>query len=94
MDVTHIEYRAVIKFLVMEGLNATEIQERMAKVYKEQSPKYSTVAKWAVEFKRERTSLEDDSRFGGPSDVTSPVIIERVEDLVIADQQVKAKGGL
>ena len=39
------EFRAVIKFLTKEGAKAKEIHRRMADVYGDSSPKYSTVAK-------------------------------------------------
>ena len=46
------KYRAVIKFLTKEGAKAKEIHRRMADVYGDSNPKYSTVAKWSAEFKR------------------------------------------
>ena len=65
----------------MEGANANEIHRRMADVYDDSSPKYSTVAKWSAESKCGRNSLEDDPRPGRPADVISQEIIERVESL-------------
>ena len=91
MDSSLIEYRAVIKFLVKEGSSAREITDRLAKVYQQDAPKYSTVAKWAAEFKRGRQSLEDDPRSGRPLEVTTPEVIRRVEDLVMADRRLKVK---
>jgi len=35
-----IEYRAVIKFFVLEGLSATEIYTKMVKVLKESAPSF------------------------------------------------------
>ena len=52
MESQNIEFRAVIKFLTKEGAKAKEIHRRMADVYSDSSPKYSTVAKWSAEFKR------------------------------------------
>ena len=52
MESQNIEFRAVIKFLTKEGAKAIEIHWRMADVYGDSSPKYSTVAKWSAEFKR------------------------------------------
>jgi histone-lysine N-methyltransferase SETMAR len=60
MDKT--EYRAVIKFFVKEGLTPKEIHSKLIKVYGNSSPSFSTIKKWAAEFKRGRTSLEDDPR--------------------------------
>ena len=60
MESQNTEFIAVIKFLTKEGAKAKEIHWRMADVYGDSSPKYSTVAKWSAEFKRGRDSLEDD----------------------------------
>ena len=46
------EYRAVIKFFVLEGLSATEIHTKMVKVLKESAPSFPTVHRWVLEFKR------------------------------------------
>ena len=67
MESQNIEFRAVIKFLTKEGAKTKEIHWRMADVYGDSSPKYSTVAKWSAEFKHGRDSLEDDPRPGRPS---------------------------
>jgi hypothetical protein len=55
-----IEYRAVIKFFVKEGLMPNKIYSKFIKVYGDSSS-FSTI-KWAAEFKRGHTSLEDDPR--------------------------------
>ena len=41
----NIEFREVIKFLTKKGAYAKEIHRRMAGVYGDNSPKYSTVVK-------------------------------------------------
>ena len=61
-----IEYRAVIKFFVKEGLTPNEIHLKFIKVYGGSSPSFSIIKKWAAEFKRGRTGLEDDPREGRP----------------------------
>jgi histone-lysine N-methyltransferase SETMAR len=60
MDKT--EYRAVIKFFVKEGLTPNEMHFKFIKVYGDSSPSFSTIKKWAAEFKRGPTSLENDPR--------------------------------
>ena len=77
------ELRAVIKFLTKEGANAKEIHRRMADVYGDSSPQYLTVAKWSSEFKRGRSSLEDDPR------MINQEMIDRVERLVLNDRRIK-----
>jgi histone-lysine N-methyltransferase SETMAR len=80
MDKT--ECRAVIKFSVKEGLMPNEIHSKFIKVCGNSSPSFSTIKKWAAEFKRGRTSLEDDPRKGCPKSATAPEIIEQVHDMV------------
>jgi len=45
-----IEYRAVIKLFVKEGLTPNEIHSKFIKVYGDSSPLFSTIEKWAAEF--------------------------------------------
>ena len=89
MESRNTEFRAVIKFLTKEGAKAKEIHRRMADVYGDSSPKYSTVAKWSAECKRGRDSLEDDPRPGRPADVISQEMIYRVERLVLNNRRIK-----
>ena len=49
MESQNIEFRAVMKFLTKEGAKAKEIHWRMADVYGDSSPRYSTVAKWEIQ---------------------------------------------
>ena len=67
-----IEYRAVIKFFVMESLAPNEIHSQFIKFYGYSSPSFSTIKKWAAEFKRGRASPEDDPREGRPKSATTP----------------------
>jgi histone-lysine N-methyltransferase SETMAR len=78
-----IEYRAVIKFFVKEGLTPNEIHSKFIKVYGHSSLSFSTFKKWAAEFKRGRTSLEDDPREGRRKSATTPEIIEQVHDMLL-----------
>jgi hypothetical protein len=60
LKIDKTEYRAVIKLFVKEGLTPNEIHSKFIKVYGDSSPSFLTIKKWAAEFKRGRTSLEDD----------------------------------
>jgi histone-lysine N-methyltransferase SETMAR len=89
MDKT--EYRAVIKFFVKEGLTPNEIYSKLIKVYGASSPSFSTIKKWAAEFKHGRTTLEDDPRKGRAKSATTPEIIEQVHDMVLDDRRMKVR---
>jgi histone-lysine N-methyltransferase SETMAR len=86
-----IEYRAVIKFFVKEGLTPNEIHSKFIKVYRDSSPSFSTIKKWAAEFKHGCTSLEDDPREGHPKSATPSEIIEQVHDMVLDDRWMKVR---
>ncbi len=60
-DMSNIEYRTIIKFFTLKGLNATEITEELKEVYDESAPAYSTVAKWVAEFKDDPTRDFEDA---------------------------------
>jgi len=84
-----IEYRAVIKFFVKEGLTPNKIHSKFINVYGDSSPSFSAIMKWAAEFKRGRTSLEVDPREGRPKSATTPEIIEQVHDMILDDRRIK-----
>jgi histone-lysine N-methyltransferase SETMAR len=86
-----IEYRAVTKFFVKEGLTLNKIHSKFIKVYGDSSLSFSTIKKWAAEFKRGRTSLENDPREGRPKSATTPEIIEQVHDIVLDDRRMKVR---
>ena len=46
---------------------------------------------WVGEIKCGRTSLEDDTRSGRPSDATDEEMCNKVRDLVYSDRQVKVE---
>jgi histone-lysine N-methyltransferase SETMAR len=84
-----IEYCAVIKFFVKEGLMPNKIYSKFIKVYGDSSPLFSTIKKWAAEFKRGHTSLEDDPREGRLKSATTLEIIGQVHDMVLDDRRMK-----
>jgi hypothetical protein len=86
-----IEYRVVIKFCVKEELMPNEIHSKFIKVYEDSSPLFSTIKKWAAEFKCGHTSLEDDPCEGRPKSATPPQIIEKVHGMVLDDWQIKVR---
>jgi len=86
-----IEYCAVIKFFVKEGLTPKEIHLKFIKVYGYSSLSFSTTKKWIAKFKHGRTILEDDPHEGRPKSATTPEIIEQMDDMVLVDQRMKVR---
>jgi histone-lysine N-methyltransferase SETMAR len=87
----NLKFRAVIEFLVLEGIQPSEIHERMQNAYTTSTPSYSTVKKWAAEFKRGRHSLEDDLCQGRPIQVVTPNICRLVEEKVLNNRRIKVR---
>ena len=84
-----IEHRPVKNGFVKEGLTPHEIYLKFIQVYGDSSPSFSTIKKWATEFKRGRTSLEDDPCEAHPKSATTPEIIEQVHDMVLDEWRMK-----
>ena len=89
MESQNIEFRAVITFFSKEGANAKEIDQCMADVYGDSSPKYSTVAKWSggcqkPEHARSLAKGGVESRTSG--NVQSTIPIEKTPTCLVSDE--------
>lgn len=76
-----IEYCAVIKFLTKQGKSVAIIINEMSLVYGDSCPEKTMVYKWHSLLKQGWESLEDDPRPGKSVEVTTPELIQKVEDL-------------
>ena len=63
----------------------------MTNVNGSSAPSYAQVKFWVGEFKRSRTSLEDETRSGRPSDATDEEMCNKVRDLVYSDRRNKVE---
>ena len=86
-----VEYRAVIQCLYLKVKTGKEIQGGLADVYGSSTPSYAQVKFWVGEFKRDRTSLEDEARFGRPPDATDEEMCKKFRDLVYSDRRVQVE---
>ncbi|XP_067663365.1 protein GVQW3-like [Haliotis asinina] len=84
----NVEYRGVIKFLVLEGNRTKQVEEQLTAVYKESSPSAATIKRWVKEFQRGRESLDDDPRPGRPSTSTTQANIDTVHQLVTGNRRI------
>jgi len=73
-----VEYRAVIRYLHLKGKTGKDINVELVYVYGSSATSYSQVKFWVGEFKRGRTSLEDEARSGRPVDATDEEMCNKV----------------
>ena len=85
------EYRAVIRHLYLLGKTGKEIHGELADVYGFSAPSYAQVKFCVGEFKRGRTSLEDEARSGRPLDATDEEMCKKVRDLVYSDRRIQVE---
>ena len=90
---------AVIKYLHKKGMTPKAIHEDMVSALGNTSPSYSTIKKWAAEFKQGRESLEDDPRSGSPRSSTAADQVDTIHRMVLEDrrltiQQIADKTGI
>ena len=86
-----LEYRAVILYLYVKGKTGKEIHGELADVYGSSAPSSAQVKFWVGEFKRGRTSLEDEARSGRPLDATDEEMCKKVRDLVYSDKRIQVE---
>ena len=84
-----VEYRAVIRYLYLKGKSGKGIHSELADVYGSSAPSYAQVKFWVGEFKRGRTSLEDEARSGRRLDATNEEMCKKVRDVVYSDRQIQ-----
>ena len=84
-----VEYCAVIRYLYLKGKTGQEVHCELINVYGSSAPSYAQVKFWVGEFKRGRTSLEDETKSGCPSDATDEEMCNKEQDLVYSDRQIK-----
>ena len=86
-----VEYRAVIRYLHLKGKTGKEIQGELADAYGSSAPSYAQVKFWVGEFKRDRTSLEDEARHARPLDATNEKMCKKVRDLVYSYRRIQVE---
>ena len=86
-----VEYRAVIQYLYLKGKTGKEMHGELADVYGSSAPSYAQVKFWVGEFKRSRTSLEDEARSGRPLDATDEEMCKKIRDLVYSDRRIQVE---
>lgn len=86
-----LEYRAVIKFLTLEGIAPKDIHDRLVNIYGSQAPSISTVQNWAKETRFLRPSIHDNPRSGRSKSATTEDFVARVHETVQEDRRLSVR---
>ncbi|XP_043259054.1 protein GVQW3-like [Colletes gigas] len=85
------EFRAVIKHSYLKGLTSKETKAESDEVRGTSTPMFATIYNWIKEFKRGRTSTNDERRSGRPVEVTTPEMIDKIHDIVLSNRLTKVR---
>ena len=78
-----------IRYLYLKGKTGKEIHGWLADISGSSAPSYAQVKFWVGEFKRGRTSLEDEARSGRPLDAIEEKMCKKIRDLVYSDRRIQ-----
>lgn len=67
---SQVEFRSVIRFLILKKMKAKDIIEELHSVYGEHAPAERTIYEWIAAFKHGRISVFDQERSGRPCEIS------------------------
>jgi len=83
--------RAVIKFFFpLQGKAPNEIHAILIETLGEHALSYATVKNWVAQFKRRNFSTCNAPRPGRPETMTTPEIIDQIQELIFEDRRISA----
>jgi histone-lysine N-methyltransferase SETMAR len=85
-----VEYRSVIKFLVLRHVTNDQIISQLEEAYGEDCPSHRAIYKWIALFKQGRQSVFDDKRSGRPCEI-SDTTREKCESLLREDRRIATR---
>ena len=75
MELNRRDFRAMIYYDYKSSLTANQSFDRLTAAFRDSSVSYATVKNWFAEFRRGRTSLEDEERSGRPSEAVKKAML-------------------
>jgi transposase len=90
-DFTAKEWRAVMKYIFLNGNSAKQIYDDTLVTLGEKRPSYSTVKNWVTRFRAGHFSTEDEECSGRPTQVTVPVNMDAIQSMILDNQRISAK---
>lgn len=85
------KFRVVIKHFHLKQWMATQIKAELAEVHGDWVPSLKTVYYCINKFKRGRTSIQDETRYGRPIEITTSDMLQKIHNTVKEDHQFKVR---
>lgn len=82
MELSQRDKRAMIYYDYQMHLSAQESHDKLVSALHQDAPSLATVFNWFGEFRRGRTTLEDEPRSGRPTEIVTSETIATVETLI------------
>ena len=93
-DFNYMEMRVVIKFFFLQGKAPKKIHTILTELLEEHAPSYATVKNWVAQFQQLQHgdfSTCDAPCPGGPKTVTTPEIIDQIQDVILEDRRISVR---
>ncbi|XP_017480334.1 PREDICTED: histone-lysine N-methyltransferase SETMAR-like [Rhagoletis zephyria] len=84
-----IGHRYVIQYFYLKGLSPSNIKAEIDSTLGGSAPSFTTIKYWVAEFKRGRTSCQEEHRRGQPNEVTTPEMVKKIQKAVMDDRRLK-----
>ena len=81
-----VEYRSVIKFLVLRGVSNEQILTQLVEIYGSNCPSRTTIYHWIGLFKHGRESVFDEEKSGRPCE-----ILEKCASIVREERRITTR---
>lgn len=91
MELGSRDFRAMIYYDYKKGLTVADSSESLVSCFGKLAPCKATVYNWYNEFKRDRRSLEDETRPGRPVSAVTPENISAVEQMIREDPRITVR---
>lgn len=85
------DFRVLIKHYFLRKKSTTQTKAKLDKYCGDSGPSISMVKKWFTVFRCGLRSTEDAERSGRPIVVSTPEIIEKIHNMVLADRRLKVR---
>ncbi|XP_055386796.1 uncharacterized protein LOC129615567 [Condylostylus longicornis] len=86
-----IGHRYAIQYFYLKGLSPAGIKSELDSTIGESAPLYTMIKNWVAQFKRGRTSCEDEHRTGRSYEVTTPKTVKKIHKIILDDHQLKVQ---